>query len=987
MKDESINWVEIRERLASERGATYWRSLEELAQNDAFQEFLAREFPQGASEWVDPVSRRKFLSLAAASLALAGLSACTRQPVEKIIPYVEPPEEIVPGEPLTFATSLNLRGLATGVLVESHSGRPTRIDGNKVHPASLGASDVKTQASILDLYDPDRSQVVRNAGLISTWDAFLTALTVELESQEVKGGAGIRVLTPAVTSPSLAAQIEAFLAKFPQAKWHQHEAVSRESVRAGARAAFGREVEPQYRLDRADVIVSLDADFLYHEPGHLRYAREFSSRRRVSEDSTSMNRLYVIEPTPTTTGAMADHRLSIAAGDMESLARSLASEIGLSVSATNDAVAPTGWVDAVARDLLAHQGRSLVMAGEHQPPAVHALAHAMNDALGNVGSTVVYIDPIEEGPADSMTDLVEDMKAGRVEVLFILEGNPVYEAPADLEFSDALSNVILRVHLGLYDDETAELCHWHIPQAHSLESWGDSHSVDGTVSFTQPLIEPLYGGKTSSEILSAILGQPNRSSYDILRDYWGQNSSAEDFEALWEKALHDGVVDGSAREPLAVSLQDDFLSTPSSASEGDEGLEILFRPDPNIFDGRFANNGWLQELPKPLTRLAWDNAALLSPVAAERRGLQNEDLVELHYQGRSVRAPVWILPGQAENTVTVHLGYGRRRVGKVGGGVGFDAYALRTSSAPWNDSGLEIRKTGERYPLACTQNHQSMEGRHLVREATLDEYRRHPDFAHEMSHEPEEGMTLYPKQENDGYAWGMSIDLNACIGCNACVVGCQSENNIPVVGKTEVLRGREMHWIRVDRYFEGDLDNPRTAHQPVTCMHCENAPCEPVCPVGATTHSPEGLNEMVYNRCVGTRYCANNCPYKVRRYNFIQYSDFETPVKKLLTNPDVTVRTRGVMEKCTYCVQRINLARIEAKKEDRSVRDGEIVTACQSACPAEAIVFGDLNDSQSRVARAKADSRSYGILTELNTRPRTTYLAKVRNPNPEIEET
>ena len=987
MKDTVVDWTEIKERLAKTNGEAYWRSLEELANTEGFQELLEREFPQGASEWTDTVSRRHFLSLAAASLALAGLSACTRQPTEKILPYVQQPEEIVPGEPLYFATAMGLRGTGTGVLVESHTGRPTKIEGNEKHGASLGATDTMTQASILCLYDPDRSQSVKNAGAISTWGAFLNDLAVRLETEKAREGAGLRLLTRSLSSPTLVAQIQKLLGKYPRAKWHHYEPVSRDNVWEGAGLAFGRALEPQYRLDVADVIVSLDADFLNLGPGHVRYTREFAKRRQVSEGTDDMNRLYVVEPTPSLTGAMADHRLAIGGFEIEGLSRVIARRLGISVSNALTS-APEKWIETVAKDLEAHRGTSLIIAGEHQPPAVQALAHAMNEVLGNNGRTVFYTDPIVASPEGSSSqsasfrDLVEDMRADRVDNLVILEANPVYDAPADFDFATLLNKVDFRVHLGLYEDETADLCHWHIPQAHYLESWDDIRAFDGTASIVQPLIEPLYGGKTSHEILSTFLDQPDPSAHEIIQEHWKSKHPG----ISWDRALHDGIVPETTSEPQSVSLQEGLDSRLPSPSTASDGPELVFRPDSSVFDGRFANNGWLQELPRALTRITWDNAALISPSAAQARGLQNGDVVELKKDDLSVEAPVWITPGQSTNTITVHLGYGRTNSGKVGTGVGFNAYRLRTSRSPWMDAGLEINKTDKQHPLASTQNHNVMEGRHLIREASLADYREHPDFAHELGHEPDEDMTLYPHQKNDGYAWGMVIDLNQCTGCNACMVACQSENNIPVVGKTEVMRGREMHWIRVDRYYNGDLETPETVHQPVPCMHCENAPCEPVCPVGATAHGPEGLNEMVYNRCVGTRYCANNCPYKVRRFNFIQYSDYDTPVAKLLSNPDVTVRTRGVMEKCTYCVQRVNVARIQAKREDRTMADGDVVTACQGACPAKAITFGDINDRGSRVSELKADPRNYGILTQLNVRPRTTYLAKLRNPNPELEE-
>ena len=730
-----------------------------------------------------------------------------------------------------------------------------------------------------------------------------------------------------------------------------------------------------------------------------------------------MNRLYVVESMLTNTGAMADHRLPLRSGDIESFALALAAAVGVKrlASPAVPPKAPAGWIAAVVRDLHAHRGSSLVIAGDSQPPAVHALAHAINDALGNVGKTVVYTDPVEASPVNqtqSLRELVADMKSGQVDMLVIIGANPVYAAPADLEFAANLLKVDLRVHLGLYDNETAELCHWHIPEAHYLEAWGDARAYDGTASIVQPLIAPLYDGKSAHELLAVLLGQPARVGHDIVRDYWKSRRLVkdEDFEANWEAWLEKGMVAGTALPPQQVLLnsglgaRDSGLAEPNLTSSGAPAgrtgeLEIVFRPDPTIWDGCFANNGWLQELPKPFTKLTWDNAAMVSPATAERLKLNSEDVVELRYRGRSLRAPVWIVPGHAEDSVTVHLGYGRKRAGSIGTGIGFNAYAIRTSLRPWIDSGLEIppQKFG-RYHLVTTQVHHAIrqEGqrveeesgaafdRRLMRVATLEEFRKDPDFAQDPEEEKSKTLTLYPNYRRRGHAWGMSIDLNSCTGCNACVVACQAENNIPVVGKDQVGASREMHWIRVDSYYRGGLENPEAYNEVVLCMQCENAPCELVCPVGATVHSPEGLNEMVYNRCVGTRYCSNNCPYKVRRFNFKLYSDWTTPSLFGLRNPNVTVRSRGVMEKCTYCVQRINAKKIQAEIENRPVRDGEIVTACEQACPAQAIVFGDINDPNSRVSKLKAQSRNYSLLLDLNTRPRTTYLAKLRNPNLEI---
>ncbi len=1008
-----LDLASVRERLASARGKEYWRCLEELAETDEFKELLRREFPRQAAGWLDAIDRRSFLKFMGASLALAGLSGCVSSAPaptdEKIVPYVTQPEEIILGKPLFFATAFPLGGFATGLLVETHEGRPTKIEGNPNHPASLGATNVFAQASILTLYDPDRSQSIINAGMLSTWNSFFNALDAEIEGQRSSGGAGLRILTETVTSPTLAEQLRSLLANFPKARWHQFEPVGRDYVREGSRLAFGEIVETHYRFDQADVILSIDCDFLFYGPASIRYAREFANKRRVESGKSEMNRLYVVESTPTVTGSMADHRLPLRPGDIEAFSKAVARGLGIDLpeQRTTLSSVDSNFVGALVRDLQRHRGRSVVLAGDQQPPAIHALAHAMNHALGNVGETVIYTEPVEAAPTNqiaSLRELVKDMEAGQVSVLLILGGNPVYTAPGDLRFADHLSKVAFRVRLGLYEDETSALCHWHIPEAHYLESWSDARAYDGTITIMQPVIAPLYGGESPHELLSAIAGQPDRSGYDIVRDYWKRQNHSADFELFWRTALNDGVIAKTALAPKPVTLKPvaSYVSygseAPSSKPVTRSSLEILFRPDPTIFDGRFANNGWLQETPKPLTRLTWDNAIMLSPATAERLGIARRigttggehgtiytDVVQLEYQGRSIRGPAWILPGQADDCATLHLGYGRTRAGRVGTQTGFDAYALRTSVAPWHAAGFELRKTGDVYPLACTQFHSLMEGRHLLRAGTLGEYRENPNFVREMGEETAPAPSLYPGVKYEGYAWGMAIDINACIGCNACVVACEAENNGAVVGKSEVMRGREMHWIRIDTYYKGDLKNPEMYYQPVPCMQCENAPCELVCPVEATNHSDEGLNDMVYNRCVGTRYCSNNCPYKVRRFNFFRYADFETPSLKLMRNPNVTVRSRGVMEKCTYCVQRINAAKINAEKQDRTVRDGEILTACQQACPTQAIVFGDINDPKNRVSKIKSGSLNYTLLDELNTRPRTSYQARLRNPNPEIE--
>jgi MoCo/4Fe-4S cofactor protein with predicted Tat translocation signal len=964
-------------------GPEYWRSLEELAGSPDFQEALHREFPKGASEWLDSVSRRGFLKVMGASLGLAGMTGCVRLPLEPIVPYVRQPEEVVPGRPMFYATGVTLGGYASPVLVESHLGRPTKIEGNDLHPASLGGTDIFAQASILGLYDPDRSQSVVSMGDQRSWQAFLSAIRGPLSAQKALQGAGIRILTPTISSPTLADQLRNFLKIYPEAKWHVYEPINRDNVLEGAKLAFGQPVETRYDFEKADVIVSLDADFLNAGfPGNVRYIRDFAKRRNPDG---KMNRLYVIESTPTTTGAKADHRAGVSASDFVK-------------AFFNDTFGPyPPFYRPLSSDLHSPARSSIILVGDHLPPEIHAFAHEMNSGPGNVDKTVFYTDPVDANPVnqtESLKDLVADMQVGKVDLLIILGGNPAYDAPVDLNFAELLKSnkVPLRVHHGLYQNETAELCQWHVNQAHELEAWGDARAYDGTVSIIQPLIAPLYGGKSAIEFVALLSGQADSTGYDLVRAYWQKQHADADFEQFWRKSLHDGWIAGTTFTPKSLNAK---RAVPAPWVESDpNAIELNIRRDPTIYDGQFSNNGWLQELPKPMTKLTWDNAILIGPKMAERLQIKVEDVVELELNGKKVTGPVWIQAGHPDNSVTVTLGYGRRRAGRVGTAQGFDAYALRTTAAPWIATGLQIRKTGETYKLASTQGYQTMDtpdGGHrpLVRETTLEEYRKGPNFAKEE--EPAPGLTLYPEYtyRNEEYAWGMTIDLNACVGCNNCILACQSENNIAVVGKEQTVIGRHMHWIRVDAYYQGDRDNPKAFFQPVPCMQCENAPCEVVCPVGATNHTSEGLNDMVYNRCVGTRYCSNNCPYKVRRFNFLLFQDWETPQYKMMRNPDVSVRSRGVMEKCTYCVQRISERRIDAEREDRKINDGlhenELQTACQQSCPAGAIIFGNINDPNSKVSKLKAQSRNYSLLGELNTRPRTTYLAEVRNPNPELE--
>ena len=1035
----------VGQQLPAAVGKQYWRSLEELADSEAFQEVMRREFPEQADVWPDSLSRRRFLTLMGASLALAGLSGCSVKstPSGQIVPYVQPPEDAVAGRPLFLATTMTFAGGATGLLVESHAGRPTKVEGNPDHPASLGATDIFHQASVLTLYDPDRSQTVTHLGQTRTWTDALAAIREAVQKQRPRRGAGLRLLTETIVSPTLAGQIETLLKDLPEAKWHVYEPVHRDMAWQGAQIAFGEAVNPVYDFHKADVVLALDADFLQCGPGSLRYAADFMSRRRVRttpQDAATarMNRLYVVETAVSCTGAKADHRLAMRAAQIEGLARALATRLGVTAGekiaedkvAGNKSAGPWDkWVAAVAKDLENHRGRCLVLAGDRQPPVVHLLAHAINEHLGNVGQTVTYTAPTDAKPGnrtESLRELVEDMQHGRVEFLAIFGGNPVYTAPVDLGFVEQLQKVPLRIHHSQFVDETSYQCHWHLPEAHYLEAWSDAQSYDGTASIVQPLIEPLYQGRSAHEVVAMLSDLEEASGREIVRGHWRSHWESRHekgpFEPFWEKSLHDGVIPGTALPPKQVKLKDGWqkhLEPAGSDDEspggksGKEDLEIVFQPDPTIYDGSWANNGWLQELPKPMTKLAWGNAAILSPATAQQLGVGPGSyahggehggyympVVELELEGRKVQAPAWIMPGHADRSVTVYLGHGRQRAGRIGGSieqqVGFNAYLLCTADRPWFASGLRVTKTGGTEVVACTQAHQLMENRDLVRAGTLDDYHKDPQFATEPDRRQERELTreapppvnLY---ESFDYAapkhkWGMAIDLTSCIGCHACVVACQAENNIPVVGKDQVARGREMHWLRIDRYIEGTAEDPAGFHfQPVPCMHCENAPCEYVCPVAATVHSAEGLNDMVYNRCVGTRFCSNNCPYKVRRFNFLSFADFETPSRRLQYNPDVTVRSRGVMEKCTYCIQRIRQAEIDTQTQQRRLADGEVVTACQAACPVKAITFGDINDPASEVKHEKDSPLHYALLADLNTHPRTTYLAALRNPNPELE--
>jgi molybdopterin-containing oxidoreductase family iron-sulfur binding subunit len=976
----SLNLEFIQKRLERAKGAGYWRSLDELFSTDGFQEYLHREFPRQASEWIDDDGRRNFLKIMGASLALAGLSACTKQPPEDLVPYVEAPEILIAGKPLFYATAFPVAGIANPVLVETHEFRPTKVEGNPQHPASMGAADVPTQAAVLGLYDPDRLQTVNYIGEVRSYTAFLVALTNALATQRGKNGAGIRILTETVTSPTLFGQIQDVLKLYPGAKWYQWEPTGH-GRRNGSQLAFGQYLNPVYHFDQADVVLSIDANFLGSGPGGVRYAQDFVSKRVVRGGVDTQSRFYAVESTPTASGSKADHRLPLKPSEIAPFVQSLAAALA------GGAGGGTKFLQALVKDLQAAKGKSIVIAGDDQSPEVHAVVHYINQLLENNGKTVTFTASLESKPVDQWADLqslVQDLNSGQVDLLMVLGGNPVYSAPPDLNLRGAIQKARTTVRLGQYTDDTSEVCQWVVPETHPFEAWSDAPAYDGTMTILQPLIAPLYGGKSAHEILIAFTETPELSGYEIVRNYWSAKHTGADFDTWWKRSVHDGFIKDSAAPAVNATAK---LPAAQPAPAGGSGYEISFHSDPYILDGRYGNNAWLQETPRPVTRLTWDNAVVISKKTADDLKLTDEDRVEVSVNGVSVWGSVWRVPGQPDGAIALSLGYGQQLTGRAANGAGFDVYPLRTVNAPHFATGAQIRKLGERFRLAAVQHHFLMEGREPVKTASLDEYKKDPTFAQKESEIPPKGLTIFPQEwEYKGYAWGMAIDLTSCVGCNACVVACQAENNIAVVGKEQVLNTREMAWIRIDRYYSGDEANPAAYFQPVACHHCESAPCELVCPVAATEHDAEGLNNMVYNRCIGTRYCSNNCPYKVRRFNFLLFSDWETESYKLQRNPDVTVRSRGVMEKCSYCVQRINYAKITAEKQDRKVQDGEIVPACAATCPSQAIMFGDLNDPNSKVSQWKREKTNYSLLGELNTRPRTTYLAEVRNPNPELGE-
>jgi MoCo/4Fe-4S cofactor protein with predicted Tat translocation signal len=1052
--------AEVRAKVEGQKGKRFWQSLDELADSPAFAQAIQEEFPAqaGAGEWADSVSRRGFLKVMGASFALAGMAGCTKQPDEPIFPYVKQPEDLVLGKPMYFATAHPFPTGAIPVLVKSDAFRPIKIEGNPEHPMSKGKSDAYTQASLLDLYDPDRSPSPKFRGQTATFAGFQEAFTKAVVG--TKDGTGVYFLSETITSPTLAAQWKQVSAKYPGAKMVQYDAVNGDAARTSSKAAFGDYYDAQYKLEDADVILSLDADFLggIAFPGFLPLSAAFAEKRRY-EHGKAMNRLYVVETMPTVTGFKADHRLGLKPSEVDAFANALNGG-GSFASANPDA---QKFLAAVQADLKKSGGKAVVMVGPQSSGACHAAAHAMNASIGAAGSTVAYGQTVAAVPSEQGADfasLVADMNAGKVQWLVMLSTNPIYNAPTDLHFADAFAKVPMTVHLGSHLDETGFYSTWHINKAHYLESWSDARAYDGTISIIQPMIEPMYGGKSAHDVLQTLL-DPSLSPYDAVVAN-AKTYISGDFPTGWKKALHDGWVEGSAftaktvgapksqtqipsgndnQNAAAAASATPAALAPAAAPAPTGGIEISFKADPSLYDGRYGNNGWLQELPKQITNLSWDNAALMSMDLMNTLKLEENEAIELSLNGRKLIAPVLMAPGHPDNCVTVHLGLGRgAECGRVGAGVGFNAYYLRASNAPGSQGGLQITGGKGIYDICVTKihniehrgafaqrdlehplsdkqgtyslaGHEAME-RSIIRYATYAEAEANPKYASEgasgtfvnkvgynpQGDSPSHDESFFPDAWRYDHpvklgapgnivvqnAWGMSVDLNSCIGCNACIVSCYAENNIPVVGREQVKIGRDMQWMRIDTYFEGDLHAPKAHFQPMMCQHCENAGCEQVCPVGATVHTPEGINTMVYNRCVGTRYCSNNCMYKVRRFNFLLYSDFDTESLKFMRNPDVTVRSRGVMEKCSYCIQRIEAVKIEADKNNRAIEDGEIITACQQACPTDAIIFGNQNDPKSRVAKKKAEEREYQVLADLNFRPRTTYTAGVINPNPEL---
>ena len=939
-------------------GQRFWRSIEEYQASDAFGEMLQAEFPSLFDLWL--VDRRELLRVMGASLALAGMTGCKPARSDDVVPFVNRPEGFLEGRVEHYATAVLHDGYAQPVLATTSAGRPIKLDGNPDHPAIRGGSSPFMQAAILDLYDPDRSQAPIRADQPATWSQFDGEMAHWRATWARNGGAGLRLLIGPTTSPTLLRQLSNLKAKLPNARIHLFDPLT---GYAGAPPG-----EWLIRLDQARVVVSLDDDFLGPGPSQVTNARAWSTRRGDVPRADRLD-LFMAEPSPTQTGANADSRLAIPPSRLPALAQAIAG-----VSTVELTSAELDWARQAGKALRNAAGQSLFTVGRHCPTQLHALALQVNQQLSNLGRTCDSIEPVAFVPelGGSFFDLLRDMNAGKVAALFALGVNPAYAGPADVNFAELYRRIPVRVHAGTRADETAEISTWHLPLPHRLEDWSDARTPDGTPTIIQPVIQPLYDTRSMHSIVDGITSDQPAYPRDLVRQTWGAELASND---AWNAAQKQGFVQGmEAKRAVAVP------AAPAAVAAAPAGeIEIVFRPDPTILDGRHANNGWLQELPKPLLKTTWENVVALSPALSRHLGVASGDVLEVESGGRRLKGPAWVQPGQALNVITLYLGYGRHRAGRVGDSIGYDAYALRTIDSPWVTGG-SIRRTDQHVELAATQMHHLLtgEGADLVRTVTPEQ-----PFARRASDRDQESM-YSPWPQNDP-AWGMVIDLDRCIGCNACVTACQAENNVPVVGQKQVAAGREMHWLRVDRYYAGDADDPQTYFEPVPCMHCEQAPCEMGCPVHATVHSPEGLNLMVYNRCIGTRTCSSYCPYKVRRFNWFDYTSAAPESIVAQRNPDVTVRGRGVMEKCTYCIQRISAAQVQADIDGRPIRDGEVKTACQQACPAEAISFGNLADRKSEVRSKRSNPRNYSLLSELGTRPRTTYLARVGDKAEEVD--
>lgn len=975
----------IRARLCDKRGRAFWRSLDELAETAEFRRFLESEFPALASPPIG-IDRRSLLKCMSVALAFAGLTACTGEPDEEALPYVNEPESVVPGRPKWYATAVTLNGFALPALGKTHVGRPTKLEGNPDHPATHGATDPFLQASLLTLYDPDRSQSPRHFGHPASWSAFEAEIVARASETARREGEGFRLLTGAITSPTLLRRIGSLLEQWPNARWHVHEPVNGDLAYEATSRVFGRPLDRHLMLEGAEIVVSLDDDFFGPGPRQAIHARRWAARRQAFQKGEGDCRLFVAEATPSLTGAMADERLVTATLRIEAVGHAVAARLGLkSASAPELSASERHWVERAVAAIRSHPGRALVTVGPQCPSELQALGLLVNEHIGAFSATLRFTEPIAAMPPDgtrSFEKLTQDMAAGRVATLAVIESNPVYTSPSDVDFRAAMENVPLRIHAGLHYDETAILSHWHVPLAHELESWGDARAVDGTASVLQPLIRPFRDVRPLLALVDNLTGVLTSSDRETVRQTW-RTDWGENFEARWRETLLRGFVAESAPPFVTPEVRDRGIATPRHF----EGLTVVFRPDPTIWDGRFGDNPWLQETPKPFTKATWGNVVLVSPALAEAHGIGNGDELRIEANGRAITGPAWVMPGQETNTLTLTFGYGRSRTGSLGDGLGYDAYRLRPGDSSWLIAGATVTPTGEHLNVASTQLHQAMDGFDFIR--TVDFADLEPRTApadQSPAGQDARAPTFYPVRQWDSPSWGMSIDVDLCIGCNACVVACVAENNIAMVGKDQVAEGREMHWLRVDHYYEGDPAAPKFYSQPVPCMHCEQAPCEMGCPVNAAVHSFDGLNLQVYNRCIGTRTCSSYCPYKVRRFNWFDLTGGDAEELRAARNPDVTVRGRGVMEKCTYCVQRISEARIAAKIEGRPIQDGEIRTACQQACPTQAITFGDVTDAQSAVSRKKASPRNYTLLEEANTWPRTSYLARIERSGPDDED-